>query len=71
MPRPTDLMCQRSKIQDESLCYESRKHDGSLQFVAGQHGNLFAAMMEAVKVASLGKVSGALCEVGGIYRRNM
>jgi len=25
----------------------------------------------AVKVASLGKVSGALCEVGGIYRRNM
>jgi len=28
-------------------------------------------MMETVKVASLGQVSGALYEVGGIYRRNM
>jgi len=122
-----DTMYQRSKIQDESLYYESRKHDGSLpligvntflpppgqeetieerelmrsseeekrqqidnlaafharhaaetpealatlQRVAEQRGNLFAEMMEAVKVASLGQVSGALYEVGGIYRRNM
>ncbi len=42
-------------------------------------GDLFAVelcphnrwMMESVKVASLGQVSQALCEVGGIYRRNM
>jgi hypothetical protein len=122
-----DTMYQRSKIQDESLYYESRKHDGSLplvgvntflpppgqeetieerelmrsseeekrqqidnlaafqarhgaetpealaqlQRVAEQRGNLFAEMMETVKVASLGQVSGALYEVGGIYRRNM
>jgi methylmalonyl-CoA mutase len=122
-----DTMYQRSKIQDESLYYESRKHDGSLplvgvntflpppgqeetiearelmrsseeekqaqitnlahfqllhggecpqalaalQCVAEQRGNLFAELMSAVKVASLGQISGALYEVGGIYRRNM
>jgi methylmalonyl-CoA mutase len=33
--------------------------------------NLFAELMSAVKVASLGQISGALYEVGGIYRRNM
>ncbi|MBP6482470.1 MAG: methylmalonyl-CoA mutase family protein [Pseudomonadales bacterium] len=122
-----DTMYQRSKIQEESLYYEGKKHDGSLpligvntflpppgqeekieerelmrsseeekrqqidnlaafhqrhaaetpealerlQRVAEQRGNLFAEMMEAVKVASLGQVSGALYEVGGIYRRNM
>ncbi len=122
-----DTMYQRSKIQEESLYYEGKKHDGSLpligvntflpppgqeetieerelmrssedekrqqidnlavfharhggerpealarlQHVAEQRGNLFAEMMEAVKVASLGQVSGALYEVGGIYRHNM
>ena len=28
-----DTMYQRSKIQDESLHYESKKHDGSLPIV--------------------------------------
>lgn len=31
----------------------------------------FTGVMEAVKVASLGEISGALYEVSGIYRRNM
>ena len=42
-----------------------------LQQVAERRGNLFAELMSAVKVASLGQISGALYEVGGIYRRNM
>jgi methylmalonyl-CoA mutase len=42
-----------------------------LQDVARDRGNVFAALMEAVKFASLGQVSGALYEVGGEYRRNM
>jgi len=42
-----------------------------MQHVAEQRGKLFAGMMEALKVASLGQVSGALYEVDGIYRRNM
>ncbi len=122
-----DTMYQRGKIQDESMYYESRKHDGSLpligvntylpaagqeetmtvrelmrssaqekqmqidhlahfqdrhgaetpdavaalQRVAEQRGNTFAELMEAVKTCSLGQISGALYEVGGIYRRNM
>ena len=122
-----DTMYQRSKIQDESLYYESLKHDGRLpligvntylpkkghedqittvelmrsteaekqdqitavrgfqklhaaerparlahlQQVARSRGNVFEALMEAVKVASLGQISGALYDVGGEYRRNM
>jgi methylmalonyl-CoA mutase len=42
-----------------------------LQEVARERGNVFAALMDAVTVASLGQVSGALYEVGGEYRRNM
>ena len=42
-----------------------------LRDVARERGNVFAALMEAVKFASLGQVSGALYEVGGEYRRNM
>jgi methylmalonyl-CoA mutase len=42
-----------------------------LQSVARERGNVFAALMEAVRFASLGQISGALYEVGGEYRRNM
>ena len=122
-----DTMYQRSKIQDESLYYESKKHDGSLpligvntflpppgqeetiegrelmrssdeekdeqiaqlaafqarhaeaspgaiarlQQVAEDRGNIFNELMSAGQVCSLGQISGALYEVGGIYRRNM
>jgi methylmalonyl-CoA mutase len=34
-------------------------------------GNVFASLMEAAKVCSLGQMSGALYRVGGQYRRNM
>ncbi len=122
-----ETMYQRSRIQEESLYYESRKHDGSLpligvntflakedvsqelhaaelirstedekraqvqgvkafqtqhaaesdkalrrlQGVAASRGNVFAELMESVKVCSLGQISHALYEVGGQYRRNM
>jgi methylmalonyl-CoA mutase len=122
-----ETMYQRSRIQEESLYYESRKHDGSLpligvntflakedvsrelhgaelirstedekrdqvagvrafqsqhaaeseaalrrlQQVAASRGNVFAELMESVKVCSLGQISHALYEVGGQYRRNM
>jgi isobutyryl-CoA mutase len=118
---------QRAKIQEESLYYETRKHDGSLPIVGintylAQHaaqsgqsaaplirsteeekqaqvaavrafqarnaeaapaalarlqqaaaagGNVFAELMQTVKVCSLGQISHALYEVGGQYRRNM
>ncbi|WCN38031.1 fused isobutyryl-CoA mutase/GTPase IcmF [Aneurinibacillus uraniidurans] len=117
---------QRSKIQEESLYYETLKHNGDLPIigvntflnpnsteedyeielarsteeekqqqitnlrafqerhkdaastalarlkeVAYSNGNIFAELMETVKVASLGQITGALYEVGGQYRRNM
>ncbi len=122
-----ETMYQRGKIQEESLYYESRKHDGSLpivgvntfkaqhgseeehgamelirstdeekqaqvqairafrsaheddgesairrlQEVAAKDGNVFAELMEAVKVCTLGQISHGLYQVGGQYRRNM
>ncbi|MGX1901315.1 fused isobutyryl-CoA mutase/GTPase IcmF [Thermolongibacillus altinsuensis] len=42
-----------------------------LKQVAVSGGNIFAELMETVKVASLGQITRALYEVGGQYRRNM
>jgi methylmalonyl-CoA mutase len=121
-----ETMYQRSRIQEESLYYETMKHDGrlpiigvntflgpddaseireaelirsteaekqdqvrsvrdflernaerrpaalqALQQAAAGGGNVFAALMETVKVASLGSISRALYQVGGQYRRSM
>jgi isobutyryl-CoA mutase len=121
---------QRGRIQDESMLYEERKHDGSLPIVGvntflapdGQGhdadtgrplqlarstdeekqrqlqrladfherhtaerpamlerlqaaalagDNLFAVLMDAVRVCSLGEITQALFDVGGRYRRNV
>ncbi len=42
-----------------------------LQRVARSGGNVFEELLETVRVASLGQITGALFEVGGQYRRNM
>ncbi|MEP7182890.1 MAG: fused isobutyryl-CoA mutase/GTPase IcmF, partial [Betaproteobacteria bacterium] len=117
---------QRGKIQEESMYYEHRKHDGSypiigvntfrnphadavphkvelarsteeekqsqlkrladfhkrhakespaalarLQQVVVDNGNVFAELMNTVRVCSLGQITRALFEVGGQYRRSM
>ena len=118
---------QRGRIQDESMLYEHRKHDGSLPIVGvntflkevgddatPQHvelaratdeekesqlrrvhefqrahedeaaealarlkaaatsgENVFAVLMDAARVCSLGQVTEAFFEVGGAYRRNV
>jgi len=118
---------QRGKIQEESMLYEQRKHDGSLPIIGvntfrnpdadsvvpphielarsseeekqsqlarlqdfhARHAgeapamlqrlqraviddqNVFAVLMDAVRVCSLGQITHALFEVGGQYRRNM
>ena len=123
-----ETLYQRTKVQEESMLYEHKKHTGELpiigvntylnqkteedgyeipgelarsteeekrhqinnlrafqaehagqapaalkrlQQVAENGDNIFAELMEAVKVASLGQISSALYEVGGQYRRNM
>jgi methylmalonyl-CoA mutase len=117
---------QRSKIQEESMLYEHKKHDGSLPIIGvntfrnpkgdtipqqlelarstddekqsqlkrledfhALHSkasgpalaalqqavidddNVFAKLMDAVRVCSLGQITDALFEVGGQYRRSM
>ncbi|WP_062351488.1 fused isobutyryl-CoA mutase/GTPase IcmF [Bacillus kwashiorkori] len=42
-----------------------------LKETAVTNGNIFAELMETVKVASLGQITKALYEVGGQYRRNI
>ncbi len=42
-----------------------------LQEIARDGGNVFAELLETVKVASLGQISDALFDVGGRYRRSM
>ena len=42
-----------------------------LQQVARSGGNVFAELMDTVRVASLGQISEALFEVGGRYRRSL
>jgi len=121
-----ETMYQRSKIQEESLHYETLKHTGEypiigvntflnkkgsptvipeeviranekekkyqiamlkelhkgskdkaeqllqkVQAAAVQNENIFDLLMEASKICSLGKITNALFEVGGQYRRNM
>ena len=50
---------------------KSREALERLQGVARSGGNVFAELMETVKVASLGQISDALFDVGGRYRRSM
>ncbi len=42
-----------------------------VKHAATSGGNLFEALLDTVKVASLGQISGALYDVGGKYRRAM
>lgn len=118
---------QRGRIQDESMLYEHKKHDGSLPIIgvntflaptdpthdgvtvelarateeekqgqlarleafqqqhaahrdevlarleaaATSNTNLFAVLMDAVRVSSLGQITDTLFRVGGQYRRNV
>jgi methylmalonyl-CoA mutase len=62
---------------DNLKAYQSL-HDGqsqialdALQRVVLQRDNSFTCLMEAAKCCSLGQMSGALYQVGGLYRRNM
>jgi isobutyryl-CoA mutase len=121
-----ETMYQRSKIQEESLYYETLKHTGEfpiigvntflsskgsptvipaevirateeekryqidmlaelrkgnagreeemlrrVQDAAINNRNIFAELMEATKICSLGQITSSLFEVGGQYRRNM
>jgi len=56
------------QVRNEDKVEEALKR---LKQAAVNNGNIFAELMETVKVASLGQITKALYEVGGQYRRNM
>ena len=69
---------EEKQLQLENLRKFHEEHKGEveealtrLKHVAVSGGNIFAELMETVKVASLGQITKALYEVGGQYRRNM
>jgi len=55
----------------KSHAHKSEQILHDLQISAINQENLFEKMMEAVKYCSLGQITNALFEVGGMYRRNM
>lgn len=65
-------------LLDESLAAFYKSHALAarqalldLQKAAIANENVFARLMDAVRVCSLGQITTALFEVGGQYRRNM
>lgn len=68
---------ERQKRLEELKSFQERNKNSSgtallrLKQAALSGENIFAELMETVKVCSLGQVSRALYEVGGRYRRNM
>ena len=54
--------------RNETACDDMIKR---LQHAATNDENVFAVLMDAVRVCSLGQITDALFEAGGKYRRNM
>lgn len=50
---------------------DMKKQLSIIQDIAINNQNIFAQLMEATKVCSLGEITASLFEVGGQYRRNM
>ena len=78
---PVELMRSSNDEKEHQIdnlnAFQRRNNDRAaqaldeLQHVARERGNLFEALMNAVRVCSLGQITDALFEVGGQYRRNM
>lgn len=66
-----ELQIQNLRAFQEEHKDEAQAALQRLKEVAVSGGNIFAELMETVKVASLGQITRALYEVGGQYRRNM
>jgi isobutyryl-CoA mutase len=66
-----DLQIRRLREFQENHREEAKVALERLKKTARENGNIFAELMETVKVASLGQITRALYEVGGQYRRNM
>ena len=66
-----ELQITNLRAFQQSHAAQTSKALEQLKAAAVNNENIFAALMETVKVASLGQITRALYEVGGQYRRNM
>ena len=76
-----DLVVQRQRLEFPEAGQRDHTHDRRrdrgakrrerLQQAVINNDNVFAVLMDAVRVCSLGQITNALFEVGGQYRRNM
>ncbi|NRD77212.1 methylmalonyl-CoA mutase family protein [Bacillus sp. BRMEA1] len=66
-----ELQIHYLRLFQEAHMEEAQAALKRLKETAVSGGNIFAELMETVKVASLGQITRALYEVGGQYRRNM
>ncbi|WP_160724212.1 fused isobutyryl-CoA mutase/GTPase IcmF [Bacillus sp. USDA818B3_A] len=66
-----ELQIHNLRAFQEEHALETAEALNRLKTAAVNNGNIFAELMETVKVASLGQITRALYEVGGQYRRNM
>lgn len=64
---------QISRLKDfrSRHAHESRAMLSRLKEAAQNGTNIFEVLMDAVRCCSLGQITGALCEAGGQYRRNL
>ncbi|MGE5714588.1 MAG: methylmalonyl-CoA mutase family protein, partial [Betaproteobacteria bacterium] len=64
---------QLKRLQDfrQRHAKEAPKMLKRLQQAVIRNENVFAVLMDAVRVCSLGQITNALFEVGGQYRRSM
>ena len=53
------------------LCVQSQAALARLRQTVIDDGNVFEALMDTVRVCSLGQITNALFDVGGQYRRSM
>ncbi|MDJ0815833.1 MAG: methylmalonyl-CoA mutase family protein [Desulfobacterales bacterium] len=69
----TEKQSQLKRLADFKKRHEPEAQSAleRLQNVALSGGNIFAELMETVRVCSLGQITQALYDVGGKYRRNM
>jgi methylmalonyl-CoA mutase len=69
----TEKQSQLARLEDFKKHHEKTSPAAlqCLQEAALSGSNIFAELMEAVKVCSLGQITQALYDVGGQYRRNM
>jgi methylmalonyl-CoA mutase len=69
----TEKQSQLARLEDFKKHHEKTSPAAlqCLQEAALSGSNIFAELMEAVKVCSLGQITQALYDVGGRYRRNM